>query len=181
MFKSYVLPILEFSNPVFNPYYTKVINSLEKVQRDFLRMVYRRLPNYQKILFQKTNHLKPSTIHQNINSDILPSYPDLLATFGLELLELRRLKHCLRLFHSYLHGLIPIDSQAFRLIPNKTNENSFKIHVGIATRDARFNSFFIRIANIYKNIDPDLQLTNPDVFTNVLKAFDFSKFLKNSL
>jgi ribonuclease P/MRP protein subunit RPP40 len=39
MFKSYILPILEFSSPVFNPYYAKDINALEKIQRDFVKLV----------------------------------------------------------------------------------------------------------------------------------------------
>jgi hypothetical protein len=30
MYKTYILPILEFSCPVFNPNYAKVINAIEK-------------------------------------------------------------------------------------------------------------------------------------------------------
>jgi len=81
-YKTYVIPILEFACQVFNPYYAKDIDLIEKVQRDFVRMVYKR------------------TTHRFNNlTDIVPPYTELLATFGLELLELRRLKCCLNLFH----------------------------------------------------------------------------------
>nr|CAD2171133.1 unnamed protein product [Meloidogyne enterolobii] len=40
LFKIYVLPILEFGSPVFNPYLQKDILSLENVQKKFLQIVY---------------------------------------------------------------------------------------------------------------------------------------------
>jgi hypothetical protein len=35
MFQIYVIPILEFGCPIFNPYYAKDINYIEKVQKNF--------------------------------------------------------------------------------------------------------------------------------------------------
>src|SRR6266576_2245439 len=44
MYKAYVLPILEFACPIVNPYCAKDIKAIEKVQRDFVKLVYRRSP-----------------------------------------------------------------------------------------------------------------------------------------
>ena len=41
-FYTYVIPILEFACPVFNPYYLKEIFEIEKVQKEFIKRVYRR-------------------------------------------------------------------------------------------------------------------------------------------
>ena len=165
MFKTYVLPILEFASPVFCPYYAKDIDLMEKVQRDFLRMVYRRLPR----------HLKPP------NSDNIPPYADLLTTFKLDRLDLRRLKSCLSLFHAYLHGQLPLDTHAFKIMTNRYNENKPKIYIPPTTKDARFNSFFVRFAAIYKDLDPELKCANPVEFSSLLRTNDFSKYIKESV
>jgi hypothetical protein len=124
MFKTYVLPILECGCPIYNPYYAKDIDLLEKVQRDFTRLVYKRSPKYQQ------------------NNQIIPSYPERLSMFNLELLELRRLKICLDLFHQYLHGLIPSNHhQSFQILRSKTRGESYKITSSVSTKDVRFNSF----------------------------------------
>ena len=56
LFNIYVRPILEFSSHVFNPYLDKDIKSIEKIQKDFLRWVFRRIypfteiPDYPNLL-----------------------------------------------------------------------------------------------------------------------------------
>jgi hypothetical protein len=102
MFKSYILPILEFATPIYNSYYAKDINSLQKIRRDFVLLVYKRIPNYHK------------------NSLNIPQYTELLTAFGLELLEIRRLKICLTMFHSYMNGCTSLGpSKAFQIMPSK--------------------------------------------------------------
>ena len=131
LFKIYVIPILEFSCPIFNPYYQKDIESVEKVQRDYIRIVYRRSPHF----------------HKNPKD---PSYADLLTTFGIESLESRRLKFCLTFFHKCLYGLVPATSTSLKFVPSKTRGISHKIMIPNATKDARFNSFFLRFSRIYR-------------------------------
>nr|CAD2163913.1 unnamed protein product [Meloidogyne enterolobii] len=70
LFNIYVRPILEFSSSVFNPHLDKDIKSIEKVQKDFLRWVFRRI--------------NPKTE--------LPEYHDLLYYFKQESLFYRRIK-----------------------------------------------------------------------------------------
>ena len=48
MFKTYVLPILEFGTPIFNPHYRKDIENIEKVQRSYLKNVYKRTYQYRR-------------------------------------------------------------------------------------------------------------------------------------
>ena len=90
-------------------------------------------------------------------------------------------KCCLNLFHQYLHGLIPIKTEAFKFIPSNTRGEKFKILIQPATNDVRFNSFFIRYARIYGQLDVKLRNTNPNDFTNLLNSYDLSKFLKQTL
>ena len=115
------------------------------------------------------------------NNDNVPSYADLLATYGLETLELRRLKICLNLFHELLHGLLPIKTDAFHFIPTTIRGEKFKIVIQPATNDVRFNSFFIRYARIYSQLNSKIRNTNPNEFANLLHCTDLTKFLNNNL
>ena len=110
----------------------------------------------------------------------MPSYSELLATYGLESLELRRLKCCLNLFHKYLHGQIPITTNSINFIPTKTRGGNFKISTQPATNDVRFNAFFIRYARIYSQLNVNLRNTNPKEFSNHLNHSDLSKFFIKS-
>ncbi|HEX4851672.1 MAG TPA: reverse transcriptase domain-containing protein, partial [Puia sp.] len=163
-FKTYVMPILEFACQVFNPYYAKDIKEIEKVQHEFINRVYFRCRK-----------------NQNLNGFTnTPPYAELLATFGLESLELRRLKFCLKMFHQYLHGQIPIKTDAFTFLPTKTRGEKYKISIQPATNDVRFNSFFIRYARIYNQLDANLKNTNPFEFSKQLNCTDLSKFLQTT-
>ena len=48
MFKVYVLPILEFGCSIFNPYYSKDIEQIEKIQRDYVRLAFKRSFEYSQ-------------------------------------------------------------------------------------------------------------------------------------
>jgi hypothetical protein len=107
MYKTYILPILEFASPFFNPHYVKDINAIEKIQRDLVKLVYRRTPHH----------------HQNPIK-----YTELLANYDLEMLEIRRLKICLAMFHKYILWLLPIGTtEAFQILPSKTRGDCLKI------------------------------------------------------
>jgi len=160
MFKTYILPILEFACPIFNPFYAKDIHVLEKVQRDYVRLVYKRSRDFRKNPLNK------------------PTYPQLLACYELELLEIRRLKFCLTTFHKYINGLTPMSkTDAFRVVETKTRGESVKIVTKPYVKDVRHNSFFPRISNIYSKLPSNLRLCNPIEFSKLLDSFDLSQYL----
>ena len=160
MFKSYILPILEFATPIYNPYYAKDINALEKIQRDFVRLVYKRMPNYQK------------------NPLNIPQYTELLTAFGLELLEIRRLKICLTMFHSYMNGHTPLGpSKAFLIMSSKTRGDSQKIITRPCTKDVRHYSFFPRMSTIYSQLPKNMRNSSCLNFSKQLESFDLNPYL----
>ena len=161
MFKVYVLPILEFACPIFHPYHIKDIKSIEKVQRDFVRQVYKRCCK--------------NTIQNSI------TYVDLLATFELELLEIRRLKICLNLFHQYIHGNVPLrHDKAFECRPSKTRGDPYKIVTNTVQHPARFNSFFVRISTIYSKLDSNTRKSTVIEFPKRLNCIDLSAFIQTN-
>jgi hypothetical protein len=160
MYKTYILPILEFACPVFNPHYAKDINAIEKIQRDFVKLVYRRAPPH----------------HQNPQTSI--KYAELLANYDLELLEIRRLKICLAMFHKYIHGLLPIGTtEAFQILSSKTRGDCLKIVTKPYTKDVRCNSFFARISTIYSQLPSLVRKNAPQDFEKLLNSIDLSPFL----
>ena len=133
---------------------------MEKIQRDFVRLVYKRSPNF----------------HQRPENDI--PYGDLLTKYNLELLELRRLKICLAVFHNYHLGLLPIDpTQAFQLLLSITRGDSHKLVCKPYTKDVRCNAFFPRISKIYSQLPPTLRNNPPNAFSTLLNTIDLSPFL----
>jgi hypothetical protein len=98
----------------------------------------------------------------------------MLATFGLETLEAKRLKICLNLFHKYLVGLLPISpTESLKFVPSKTRGDSFKIVPQFSTKDIRYNSFFIRI---FGQLPPDLRNSSLIDFPKLLDKHDVSKY-----
>nr|CAD2141501.1 unnamed protein product [Meloidogyne enterolobii] len=155
LFNIYVRPILEFSSPVFNPHLEKDIKSIEKVQKDFLRWVFRRI--------------NPKTE--------LPDYPDLLNYFKQESLMYRRIKADLNLFHQHVCGTISIKNNNSYFI-NKANTRGFQNILPIACNTkARFHSFFVRTARLYKFIPQHMRNSTPDHFSRLLVTFDISQFI----
>ena len=165
LFKIYARPILEFATNVFNPYLIKDINKLEKVQRNFLRIVYKRA--------------NPKVFKQNPFAE-MPSYIDLLSINRLESLELRRLKSDLALFHKHLHGLAKINCyNSYTCQETRTRGDRFKIFPSVCKTIIRHNSFFVRTSRIYSKLPPDIRHCDPKLFK--LKLTDpnvLNKFLK---
>nr|CAD2133874.1 unnamed protein product [Meloidogyne enterolobii] len=155
LFNIYVRPILEFSSSVFNPHLDKDIKSIEKVQKDFLRWVFRRI--------------NPKTE--------LPEYHDLLYYFKQESLFYRRIKADLNLFHQHVCGTITIKNNNSYFI-SKANTRGFQNIITIACNTkARFHSFFVRTARIYKFIPQHMRNSTPEHFSRLLVTFDISQFI----
>nr|CAD2193606.1 unnamed protein product [Meloidogyne enterolobii]CAD2204952.1 unnamed protein product [Meloidogyne enterolobii] len=155
LFNIYVRPILEFSSSVFNPHLDKDIKSIEKVQKDFLRWVFRRI--------------NPKTE--------LPEYHDLLYYFKQESLFYRRIKADLNLFHQHVCGTITIKNNNSYFI-SKANTRGFQNIITIACNTkARFHSFFVRTARLYKFIPQHMRNSTPEHFSRLLVTFDISQFI----
>nr|CAD2176218.1 unnamed protein product [Meloidogyne enterolobii] len=155
LFNIYVRPILEFSSSVFNPHLDKDIKSIEKVQKDFLRWVFRRI--------------NPKTE--------LPEYHDLLYYFKQESLFHRRIKADLNLFHQHVCGTITIKNNNSYFI-SKANTRGFQNIISISCNTkARFHSFFVRTARLYKFIPQHMRNSTPEHFSRLLVNFDISQFI----
>ena len=167
LFKTYVRPTLEFATNVYNPYLLKDINAIEKVQKDFL-----------KITFKKSNR---KLFNENPSAPI-PSYSELLAINSLESLELRRLKSDLYLFHKYLHGWVKISCRnPYEIRETKTRGEKYKIFPVTCKTIIRHNSFFLRTSRIYVSLPNYVRQTNPIEFKNKLNKCCLSKYLKCKL
>ena len=135
LYKIYVRPILEFATCVFNPYLLKHIHKIEKIQKDFLKIIYKRLN---------------SQIFQNNPIAPLPPYKQLLFMFNIESLELRRLKQDLIMFHKYLHGYAKINCyNSFKIYETKTRGDKYKIVPNLCTTIVRHNAFFVLEFHVY--------------------------------
>ena len=150
LFKIYVRPIIEFASNVYNPYLVKDINRLEKIQKDYLKNVFKRA--------------NPKLFQTDPFSS-LPPYKELLFLYGLESLELRRLKSDLILFHKHLHGYAKINAfNSYKTIKTKTRGNEYKIFPNICKSIVRHNSFFIRTSRIYSKLDSDTRNCDVKLF-----------------
>ena len=160
MFKVYVLPILEFGCSIFNPYYSKDIEQIEKIQRDYVRLVFKRSFEYSQ------------------DKGKNPTLAELYAKYELELLELRRIKICLKLFHQFIHKNLPLShNNSFQIIESKTRGETYKINTKPATTDVRANSFFIRIAKMYSQLPQKIRHNSVKDFAKSIENCNLSKFI----
>ena len=167
LFKTYVRPILEFASNVFNPFLLKDIHSIEKVQKDFLKILYKK---FNANLFRE-NPLATT-----------PTYNELLFLNSLESLELRRLKSDLYLFHKHLHGQIKINCRnPYICKESKTRGEKYKIYPSICKTIVRHNSFFVRTSRIYCLLPIEIRKSDVVYFINNLNSTDLSKYLKCKL
>ncbi|CAK5079521.1 unnamed protein product [Meloidogyne enterolobii] len=162
LFKIYVLPILEFGSPVFDPYLQKDIHSLENVQKKFLQIVYSRSGKYK-------------------NTKHLPDYHKLLKLFQLEPLSHRRLKSSLILFHNILSGKIESSQPNYITRPTITRGNPHNIFIPFCSTTIRKNSFFVKIPDIYRKLPIDIQKASTDLFPKLLNSFDLSYIFDKNL
>lgn len=165
LFKIYVRPILEFATNVFNPYLIKDINKLEKIQKDFLRLLYKR---FNSKIFKQNPFAQ------------LPSYEELLFINNLESLELRRLKSDLILFHKHLHGDAIISCcNPYTCRQTNTRGEKYKIIPNSCKTLIRHNSFFVRTSRIYTKLPPQIRNCNVKTFIANLHTYDhLHNFLK---
>jgi hypothetical protein len=142
---AYVRPLLEFASPVFNPVASPFrasnhhIQLLEKIQKHFTRVAYIRC-------FSPPN--SASDYSQ------IPPYMDRLKLFGLETLELRRLKADLILTYKIMNNLMGNKNKIFSFYGSRTRGDQIKIFRESTTKNTpkfRYNFFSLRMARKYHN------------------------------
>lgn len=165
LYKIYVRPILEFATNIFNPYLIKDINKLEKIQKVFLEIMFKRF--------------NPNIFKQNPFAP-LPPYNELLFIFHLESLELRRLKSDLSLFHKHLHGNVKINCyNSYTFQESITRGEKYKIIPNNCKTMIRHNAFFVRTSRLYSKLPVEMRNCDVKSFKHQLDCTDcLNKFLK---
>jgi hypothetical protein len=128
-FTVFVRPLLECATPAWCPYLLKDIDAIERVQRHYTRMIFRRC------------HL-PAL-----------SYPERLKYFGMDTLELRRIRSDLTMYFKIIHGYSVIDcSKMFQLCNNANRGNGYKMYVPFCKTVCLQNAFHVRRLAIWNNV-----------------------------
>jgi hypothetical protein len=155
LFNIYSRSILEFSSPVFNPYLEKDISAIEKVQKSFLKNVFRRVRPGQDV----------------------PDYDSLLKLFNQESLADRRIKADLILFHKQKRGLISIKhNHSYSINTNQTRGLS-GITTSFCKAKCRYQSFFFRASRLYRYLPVEIQNLNTAYFIRLLNKSDIHAIL----
>jgi hypothetical protein len=126
-FKTYVIPLLEYCSPIWNPCNAKNIRRLESVQRMFTK----KLSGYQGL-----------------------NYTARLEKAGLCTLELRRLRADLCLCYKILHGQIdtPIKNLFEVDSSNQTRGHNMKLKSLVPRLDSRLHFYSLRVVNPWNHL-----------------------------
>ena len=142
---------------MFNPFYAMDINLVERVQRSFTR----RIPGF-----------------------CLLSYPERLRRFGLDSLELRRLRADLCMCYQIVHGLVDVCfDDFFRYAPVVgTRGHAWKLYYPLAMLDVRRASFAVRVVPVWNALPVGVvSACSLAVFKGRLLDVDLSVFLTITL
>ena len=121
-YRTYILPVLEYASPVWNPHLKKHIRSIERVQHVFTRLLYYRcsLAPYQ----------------------FLPSYAERVAVLNISTLFTRRLVNDITFARNLLSGKIDQPISHFYLFkPTNGRTSSFSIDCNKSNTNILFHSF----------------------------------------
>jgi hypothetical protein len=123
-FKTYIIPLLEYCSPVWNPHAIVEIRRIESVQRLFTK----RLTGFNGL-----------------------NYPDRLNKAGLCTLELRRLRADLCLCYNILHGNIETDIKKFFEVDkvSQTRGHTWRLRSIVPRLDSRLYFFSFRVINVW--------------------------------
>ena len=152
-FKTYIIPLLEYCSPVWNPQNITDVKRLESVQRMFTK----RLLGYQGL-----------------------NYPARLVKAGMCTLELRRLCADLCLCYNILHHNIDTPISKFFEIDksSSTRGHSWKLKNVVPRLDSRLHFFSFRIINVWNALSTKtVEATSTTVFKSRLKYESFEKYL----
>jgi hypothetical protein len=152
-FKTYVIPLLEYCSPIWNPSSANDIRRIESVQRMFTK----KLAGYQGL-----------------------SYTARLEKAGLCTLELRRLRADLCLCYKILHGHIDTPIQnLFEL--DKTRQSrghNWKLKSKIPRIDSRLHFYSFRVINPWNYLSQNtVDASSPTSFKALLELECLERFL----
>ena len=134
---TYCRPILEYCSPVWSPYKTKDINCIEKVQRTYTRLAFRKI------------YPGPYT----------PDYNTRLKIFDLNSLEYRRIERdlveCFKIVRGY--SIIPFEAM-FAFVPNRSRRglHRFQLARKGCTQNSVLHSFAFRVVRVWNRIPSSL-------------------------
>ena len=152
-FKTYVIPLLEYCSPVWNPQNIQDIKRIESVQRMFTKRL---------IGFESLN------------------YPARLERARLCTLELRRLRADLSLCYNILHGLVETPISNFFAVHtnNPTRGHSWKLKSTVPRLDCRQHFFSHRIINVWNALSQKtVDSSSTAMFRARLKTESLEEFL----
>lgn len=163
LYKSYVLPRLEYCSPVWSPHLKKDILKIEKVQHVFTRLLWYRLT------------------HPLCRTDI-PSYIDRLKAFEMKTLEERRIISDLTFCFRILRRESKLSASKYWVfMPTSIRNGSFNIHyrkIGKKKHSLMFNSLFNRCARWMQLLPPHiLEADNSSSFRRRLEKLDLAQLV----
>lgn len=164
LFKSYVLPVLDFASSVWNPYLLKDIRELERVQRYWTRIVFYRV--YPDSGYPQS----------------MPPYAFRSRILGLRTLCERRAAIDLTLaFKMRRNETAARFSQYFKLKPTRGRNGSFALRIHSTRNTVRHNYFTLRtarnICTLTKAYPRLFTARNSNIFRNSLEKIDLTRVL----
>ena len=151
LYKTYVLPKIEYASNVWSPYYKKDVDLIENIQR-----------KYTKFL--------PGMFHL--------SYTDRLTRLKLQTLEERRIYLDMILLYKIIHGLIEIDFNKYFSFNNaNTRGHSFKLNMNSSRLNCHKYHFFNRVVKIWNSLPDDIVTASKlSVFKKNIFCFNVNNF-----
>ena len=161
LYKTYVRSKLEYCTPLWSPFFSKDIKKIEKIQKDFTR-----------IAFKKCG--LPET-----------SYENRLYQLNLNSLQYRRIVFDLVFMHKIVYGLAGLDFQKYfvlKKIPYQLRSKEIQIAPKIQYKGLLWtNSFFSRTPKYWNFLPESLtQISDPYDFKRKLKNIDLTNYIKPS-
>jgi len=149
----YVRPLLESATQTWCPYLLKDINAIERVQKFFTRVLFKRC-GLQKTTYEKR-----------------------LKTLDLETLEIRRIRSDLKMYYQILHGksVIKIDSMFTFSVHKRTRGNSMKLVKPFCRTKYIESAFHIRRIKLWNSLpDSVVKSQSVNAFITRLSGCDLS-------
>ena len=151
LYKTYIMPKIEYACNVWSPYYKKDVDLIEDVQRKFTKL----LPGMFDV-----------------------SYNERLIKLDLLTLEERRIHADLILLYKIIHKLVDIPfDKYFTYSPSTTRGHPYKLFVPFSRVNCHKYHFFNRIVNIWNCVPEDIViLTKLGEYKSKIVTFNVKRY-----